>query len=80
MERERNQKNVFYHHEGCEHFLSNIPQKIDMYNSNLATLFDPDYNENNIEYKGLSEHLWNSYWGHRFFTKDQKKIAHSFFI
>ena len=39
----------------------------------LVRLFNTDYNENNIEYKGISEHLWDSYWGHRFFTKDQKK-------
>jgi hypothetical protein len=73
VERERNQKNLYYHHYRCEHFLSNIPQKINMEDWNLIRLFDHDNNENNIEYKGISEHLWDSYWGHRFFTKDQKK-------
>lgn len=71
VERERNQKNLYYHHYGCEHFLSNIPQKISIEDRDLVRLFNLDYNENNIEYKGISEHLWDSAWAHRFFTKNQ---------
>ncbi len=73
VEKERTQKNAYYHHSRCEHFLSNSPQKISMYDSHLARLFNTDYDENNIEYKGITEHLWDSHWGNSFFTKEKNK-------